>query len=102
MPNGEEPSKTPVAEAPKTGTPKEEAPQPKPEEKPPKDEHLDTLLANVKAGYEEKLSKQKADYEKRLKEREDVISQLLTGDNTPPDKTIAETINESRKKELTW
>ena len=102
MPNGEESSKTAVAEAPKTEKPKEEAPQPKPEEKPPKDEHLDTLLASVKAGYEEKLSKQKADYEKRLKEREDVISQLLTGDNTPPDKTIAETINESRKKELTW
>ena len=102
MSNGEEPGKTSVAEVPKTETPKEEAPQPKPEEKPPKDEHLDTLLANVKAGYEEKLSKQKADYEKRLKEREDVISQLLTGDNTPPDKTIAETINESREKELKW
>ena len=102
MPNGEEQSKTAVAEAPKTEAPKEEAPQPKPEEKPPKDERLETLLANVKAGYEEKLSKQKADYEKRLKEREDVINQLLTGDNTPPDKTIAETINESRKKELTW
>jgi hypothetical protein len=102
MPNGEEPNKPPVAEAPKTEASKEEAPQPKPEEKPPKDEHLDTLLAKVKAGYEEKLSKQKADYEKRLKEREDVISQLLTGDNTPPDMTIAETINESREKELKW
>lgn len=102
MSNGEEPNKPPVAEAPKTEATKEEAPQPKPEEKPPKDERLETLLANVKAGYEEKLSKQKADYEKRLKEREDVISQLLTGDNTPPDMTIAETINESREKELKW
>ena len=96
MENGEKPEK------PVETPPKAEEPKPKPEETPPKDEHLETLLASVKAGYEEKLSKQKADYEKRLKEREDVINQLLTGDNTPPDKTIAETINESRKKELTW
>ena len=96
MENGEKPEK-PVETPPKV-----EEPKPKPEETPPKDEHLETLLANVKAGYEEKLSKQKADYEKRLKEREDVINQLLTGDNTPPDKTLAETINESREKELKW
>ena len=46
-----------------------------------REEDLKGLTATMTASYEKKLSDQKQDYEARLQERENVIKQLLEGDN---------------------
>ena len=62
-------------------------------------EDAQTLVKQVKDEYEAKLTKQRIAYEKRLKEREDVIKQLLSGDgdaNKPSDNVIIDKINARR------
>lgn len=62
-------------------------------------EDAQTLVKQVKDEYEAKISKQRIAYEKRLKEREDVIKQLLSGDgdaNKPSENVIIDKINARR------
>lgn len=89
---------TPPETAAETEKPSEEThPSEKPTEKP-----LDDLVPEIKKGYEEKIAKLKSDYEKKLKDRDDVIKQLLTGETIKTQTTIADEINERREKELKW
>ena len=51
-----------------------------------REEDVNGLVSKMTKEYEAKLKKQKEDYEKRLEEREKVITELLNGeavDNTP-------------------
>ena len=62
-------------------------------------EDTSNLVKQVKDEYESKLLKQHDTYEKRLKERESVIKQLLSDDgdaNQPPTNTIVDKINARR------
>ena len=62
-------------------------------------EDTGNLVKQVKDEYEAKMLKQHNTYEKRLKEREAVIKQLLSNDgeaNTPPQNTIVDKINARR------
>ena len=62
-------------------------------------EDAQALVKQVKDEYENKLSKQRISYEKRLKEREDVIKQLLSSDgnaNKPNENIIIDKINARR------
>lgn len=62
-------------------------------------EDTGALVKQVKDEYDAKLLKQHDVYEKRLKEREAVIKQLLSNDgdaNTPPQNTIVDKINARR------
>ncbi len=62
-------------------------------------EDTGALVKQVKDEYDAKLLKQHDAYEKRLKEREAVIKQLLSNDgdaNTPPQNTIVDKINARR------
>ena len=64
-----------------------------------KNEDTGNLVKQVKDEYEAKMLKQHDTYEKRLKEREAVIKQLLSNDgeaNTPPQNTIVDKINARR------
>lgn len=69
-----------------------------PEEAPKKD--LEALITEIKKGYEDKLAKQKESLEAKIKERDGVISQLLTAEKPHNEKTIAEAINERRLADL--
>lgn len=68
-----------------------------PEEQP----KLDSLIVEVKANYENIIANIKQDYEKRLSERDNVIKQLLEGDQKQQTETIADTINKERVANLT-
>ena len=68
------------------------------EEAPKKD--LEALITDIKKGYEDKLAKQKEGFESKIKERDSLINQLLTGDKAQEQKTIADEINERRKADL--
>ena len=68
------------------------------EEAPKKD--LEALITELKKGYEDKLAKQKEGFESKIKERDSLINQLLTGDKAQEQKTIADEINERRKADL--
>lgn len=68
------------------------------EEAPKKD--LEALITELKKGYEDKLAKQKEGFESKIKERDNLINQLLTGDKAQEQKTIADEINERRKADL--
>lgn len=73
--------------------PKEE--QPKVE--PPKQSTLQETITSIKQGYETKLAEQKAEADKAIKERDEVIKQLLSGNGTatkPP--SIVDKINAKR------
>lgn len=62
-------------------------------------EDTGALVKQVKDEYDAKLLKQHDAYEKRLKEREAVIKQLLSNDgdaNTQPQNTIVDKINARR------
>lgn len=69
-----------------------------PEEAPKKD--LEALITEIKKGYEDKLAKQKESLEAKIKERDSVISQLLTAEQPQREKTIADEINERRLADL--
>ena len=99
-----------------TPKPQETPPQPKegdeadqtpnqPEEAPKKDleapkKDLEALITEIKKGYEDKLAKQKESLEAKIKERDSVISQLLTAEQPQREKTIADEINERRLADL--
>lgn len=68
------------------------------EEAPKKD--LEALITEIKKGYEDKLAKQKESLEAKIKERDGVISQLLTAEQPHNEKTIADEINERRLADL--
>lgn len=68
------------------------------EEAPKKD--LEALITEIKKGYEDKLAKQKESLEAKIKERDSVISQLLTAEKPQHEKTIAQAINERRLADL--
>lgn len=70
----------------------------KAEEAPKKD--LEALITEIKKGYEDKLAKQKESLEAKIKERDSVISQLLTAEKPRHEKTIAEEINERRLADM--
>ena len=62
-------------------------------------EDAQALVKQIKDEYENKLTKQRISYEKRLKEREDVIKQLLSNDgnaNKPNENIIIDKINVRR------
>ena len=59
-------------------------------EKEDEQENIKTLIDDLKAQYDEKYLQQSIKYEKRLKEREDVIKQLLAGDNKQEEKDVIE------------
>ena len=62
-------------------------------------EDAQALVKQVKDEYESKISKQRISYEKRLKEREDVIKQLLCSDgnaNKSSENIIIDKINARR------
>ena len=69
-------------------------------EKEDEKENIQTLIDDLKAQYDEKYLQQSIKYEKRLKEREDVIKQLLAGDNKQEEKDVIElqieTLNNKR------
>lgn len=55
------------------------------------------LVKKVKDGYEKKLTAQKAEFDKRLKDREAVINNLLeNGDANEPQPTFVDKINARR------
>ena len=62
-------------------------------------ETLNKTIATIKEGYEEKLAKQKAESDKAIKERDDVIKQLLTGgeDTAKKPLSIVDKINQKRQ-----
>lgn len=72
------------------------------EEKAKKEQELQALITDVKAEYEVKLAKQKEDFEKKVKERDKVIKQLLTqdGDANKPKNAIIDDINARRSAQL--
>lgn len=82
---------------PKEGDEADQTPD-QPEEAPKKD--LEALITELKKGYEYKLAKQKESLEAKIKERDSVISQLLTAEKPQREKTIAEAINERRQADL--
>lgn len=59
-------------------------------EKEDEQENIQTLIDDLKAQYDEKYLQQSIKYEKRLKEREDVIKQLLAGDTKQEEKDVIE------------
>lgn len=59
-------------------------------EKEDEQENIKTLIDDLKAQYDEKYLQQSIKYEKRLKEREDVIKQLLAGDTKQEEKDVIE------------
>lgn len=89
------PQETPLE--PKEGDEADQTPN-QPEEAPKKD--LEALITEIKKGYEDKLAKQKESLEAKIKERDSVISQLLTAEQPRHEKTIAEAINERRLADL--
>ncbi len=85
-------------ELPKEEHPKEE--HPKEEQlkvETPKQRTLQETIECIKQGYETKLAEQKAEADKAIKERDEVIKQLLSGNGTanePP--SIVDKINAKR------
>lgn len=66
-------------------------------EQPPKQDTLQETITSIKQGYETKLAEQKAEADKAIKERDEVIKQLLSGNGTatkPP--SIVDKINAKR------
>lgn len=59
-------------------------------------DNTEELVMNLKKEYEEKLLKQKLENEKRIKQRDDIIKQLMTGDTVVQEKTIADELNARR------
>lgn len=63
-------------------------------------ENMQAFIDDIKAQYETKLLQQHDNYEKRLKERENVIKQLLAGDTKQEEKDVIElqieTLNNKR------
>ena len=59
-------------------------------------------LNELRSSFEKKLESMKADYDAKLKERDNIINQLLTEEKTEiddvPDTTIIDRINERRKR----
>lgn len=60
------------------------------------EENTDELVMNLKKEFEEKLLQQKLESEKRIKQRDDIIKQLMTGDTVVQEKTIADELNAKR------
>ena len=89
------PQETPLEQ--KEGDEADQTPN-QPEEAPKKD--LEALIAEIKKGYEDKLAKQKESLEAKIKERDSVISQLLTAEQPQREKNIADEINERRLADL--
>lgn len=68
-----------------------------PKVEPPKQSTLQETITSIKQGYETKLVEQKAEADKAIKERDEVIKQLLSGNGTatkPP--SIVDKINAKR------
>lgn len=81
---------------------KEETAEAEPHQDAPEEQpNLDSLIVEVKADYETKIANIKQDYEKRLSERDNVIKQLLKGDQKEQTETIADAINKERVANLT-
>lgn len=90
------PQETPLE--PKEGDEADQTTPNQAEEAPKKD--LEALITEIKKGYEDKLAKQKESLEAKIKERDSVISQLLTAEQPQREKTIADEINERRLADL--
>lgn len=81
---------------------KEETAEAEPQQDAPEEQaKIDSLIIEVKADYETKIANIKQDYEKRLSERDNVIKQLLKGDQKEQTETIADAINKERVANLT-
>lgn len=65
------------------------------EAKPAEPSYTDALL-DVKKEYESKIAKLNEEHNKQIKERDNVIKQLLNDENTAPVETVADKINKKR------
>ena len=62
-----------------------------------KEADVNKITENIKQGFEDQLNKLKADYEERLKTRDDVIAQLSASDGQEqPHVSIIDRLNERR------
>ena len=62
-----------------------------------KEADVNKITESIKQGFEDQLSKLKADYEERLKTRDDVIAQLSASDGKEqPHVSIIDRLNERR------
>lgn len=63
-----------------------------------KEEDAAHIGASIKTEYEARIAKEKAEFEKRLAEREDVIKQLARGETqNEPTPTAVDKLNERRR-----
>ena len=61
-----------------------------------KEEDAANIGASIKTEYEARLAKEKAEYDKRLEEREAVIKQLARGTNEAPTPSPVDDLNKKR------
>lgn len=61
---------------------------------------IDKLVEQIKEESRTNLAKVKADYEKRLDEREKVIIQLMNGNANKPTNSIIDNINKKREAQI--
>lgn len=85
-----------IKEEPKQEESKQEEPVKEEEKEQPS---LEKTINTLKEGYETKIAKLKADAERAISERDNVIKQLLNGDETAnePEPTIVDKINAKRQ-----
>ena len=62
-----------------------------------REEDASTIAKTLKSEYEKKLEQQKSEYETRLKDRDEVIKQLASGDTEPPQDSPFAEINKRRR-----
>ena len=61
---------------------------------------LENVTATLRKEYDEKVEKIKADYEVRLKNRDEVIEQLAKGEDETPQPTFMDVLNAHRKQQI--
>ena len=58
---------------------------------------LKDVGSKIKAEYEKRLESQKAEFESRLKDRDEIIEQLTNGEEKQPQPTFMEKLNHERE-----
>ena len=61
---------------------------------------LENVTATLRKEYDEKVEKIKADYEVRLKNRDEVIEQLAKGEDEQPQPSFMDVLNAHRKEQI--
>ena len=75
---------------------KEEELKKKEEELKQREADADVIATNISKSYEERMNKQNEVYERRIKERDDVIRQLTSGDAAKPEEGPFAELNKRR------